>query len=68
VQFVAKRLYISSPLPPVEMWEKRSEEDIQQLVRRLSRVIKFTGVGVIEDVATNYKTVRLAPVFMPMRK
>ena len=40
VEFVAKRIFITAPKRPDEIWENRSEEDIGQLLRRIE-VIKL---------------------------
>jgi hypothetical protein len=42
-EFLAKRIFITSPEHPVDIWRSRSEEDIFQLVRRLSTVYKFVN-------------------------
>jgi hypothetical protein len=42
VQFVAKTLWITSPKDPRATWEGRTEEDIQQLLRRIEDV-RFFG-------------------------
>lgn len=41
VEFVAKRIFITAPKSPREMWENRSEEDIGQLLRRIEEVKLF---------------------------
>lgn len=40
--FVAKRLFITTPKDPESTWEGRVEEDLQQLMRRIDVIIRFT--------------------------
>lgn len=40
VQFVAKRIYVTAPKSPEDMWRSRCEEDLNQLIRRIT-VIKY---------------------------
>ena len=47
VQFVAKRIYITTPKCIVDTWEGRTEEDIQQLRRRVTEERHFPGVPVV---------------------
>jgi hypothetical protein len=42
VNFRAKRIFISTPRSPLETWVGRSEEDLQQLLRRIEVVVEFT--------------------------
>lgn len=39
--FLAKRLYITTPKSPQDTWEGRTEEDLQQLLRRIDHVECF---------------------------
>lgn len=41
VQFVAKRIYITCPKSPRDMWSQRTEEDLGQLLRRVEVVRDF---------------------------
>jgi hypothetical protein len=41
VQMVAKRIFVSTPKSPEETWEGRTEEDLQQLLRRIETIIHF---------------------------
>ena len=41
VQFVAKRIFITCPKNPEEMWASRSDEDMAQLTRRITEVKHF---------------------------
>lgn len=41
IQFRSKIIIFTSPLPPKEMWDGRTEEDIGQLMRRVDQVLKF---------------------------
>jgi hypothetical protein len=41
-QLNAKRIYITAPRPPAEMWASRTEEDLGQLLRRITE-IKYFG-------------------------
>ena len=40
--FISKRIFITAPLPPEEMWQSRTAEDLNQLRRRIE-VVKFYG-------------------------
>lgn len=40
--FISKRIFITAPLTPDEMWQSRTAEDLNQLKRRIE-VIKFFG-------------------------
>lgn len=42
VQFVSKRLIITAPKGPEEMWVSRTEEEIGQLTRRIENKLLFT--------------------------
>jgi len=48
-QFVAKRLYITSPKSPRETWASRTDEDLGQLMRRITEVRFFPFAVVGED-------------------
>tara|TARA_B100000780_G_scaffold269992_1_gene229343 strand:- start:43 stop:1062 length:1020 start_codon:yes stop_codon:yes gene_type:complete len=54
VQFRPKRIWITAPKSPEEMWEQRTPEDLQQLMRRITHVIPFplseTSVGTLMNV------------------
>jgi hypothetical protein len=41
VEFVAKRIFITCPKNPTDMWLSRSEEDMAQLTRRITEVKHF---------------------------
>lgn len=41
VQFLAKKIYVTSPRAPLEMWENRNAEDLNQLARRIEHVLHF---------------------------
>jgi len=41
VQFVAKRIFITTPKNPNDTWSNRSDEDIAQLTRRITEVKHF---------------------------
>lgn len=41
VQFVAKKIYITTPLLPKDTWANRIDEDIKQLERRIEHVLHF---------------------------
>ena len=40
--FISKRIFITAPLPPEEMWQSRTAEDLNQLKRRIE-VVKYFG-------------------------
>jgi len=39
--FRPRRIFVSCPKPPVECWNLRSEEDLQQLVRRIEVIVEI---------------------------
>lgn len=43
--FTASRIFISSPRSPAETWSSRTEEDIQQLLRRIEVIVEFLPGG-----------------------
>lgn len=43
VSFVAKKIYVTSPKDPEETWSGRTDEDLQQLMRRITEVRHFPG-------------------------
>lgn len=43
VNFAPQIILITSPYSPSEMWNLRSEEDINQLTRRCTKIIKYTN-------------------------
>jgi hypothetical protein len=50
---VAKRIFISTPKSPEDTWEGRTEEDLQQLLRRIETIIHFKSLNekiTIKDV------------------
>lgn len=53
-QFLAKRIFITSPKSPSDTWESRSDEDLNQLFRRITQVVHFTETAAI-PVPTNFK-------------
>ncbi len=42
-QFNSKVIYVTTPKSPCDTWEGRTEEDIAQLLRRLTKVVHFSG-------------------------
>ena len=40
--FISKRIFITAPLKPEEMWQSRTAEDLNQLMRRIE-VVKYFG-------------------------
>lgn len=48
-QFASKKLIITTPKPPVETWEGRSEEDIGQLTRRIEHVVHFAVLAMTDN-------------------
>lgn len=51
-QLNAKRIYITAPRPPEEMWASRTEEDLGQLLRRITE-IKYFGPPVEPIIIAN---------------
>ena len=49
MQFRARRLWITSAYSPEVTWENRSEEDLAQLMRRISEV-KLFDVPFVPDI------------------
>ena len=45
MQFLAKRIFITSPFSPSGVWEGRIEEDLAQLMRRIEHVERFAPGG-----------------------
>jgi len=43
VNFKARRIFVTCPRNPREMWANRTDEEIQQLERRITRVTHFNG-------------------------
>lgn len=41
VNFVAKKIYITTPKTPRDTWNNRVDEDLKQLVRRIEHVLHF---------------------------
>lgn len=42
---LARRIFITSPYSPAKTWDLRTEEDLQQLERRVDCVVKFMADG-----------------------
>jgi hypothetical protein len=49
VQISAKRIFITAPKSPADMWVSRTEEDLAQLTRRIEHVKYFKPEGVINN-------------------
>jgi hypothetical protein len=41
LEFVAKRIFVTCPKSPSDMWQNRSDEDMAQLTRRITEVKHF---------------------------
>ena len=48
-QLLAKKIYLTNPLPPRLFWDGRTEEDIGQLMRRIDHVYHFPYRIIGED-------------------
>ena len=48
VQFIAKRLFVTCPKSPDDVWANRSEEDIAQLTRRITEVKHFAVLELVD--------------------
>jgi len=46
VNFLAEKIYLTTPKNPVNTWEGRTEEDLAQLTRRITQVVHFDTFGV----------------------
>ena len=42
-QFTSKVIYLTTPKNPKDTWDGRTEEDIKQLERRITKVVHFSG-------------------------
>jgi len=42
-EFAARRIYITTPKSPEDTWEGRSDEDIAQLTRRITKITHFNN-------------------------
>lgn len=40
-QFISKRIFVTAPKRPDEIWESRTPEDLQQLMRRITEIKRF---------------------------
>lgn len=40
-QFLARKIYVTTPKSPALTWESRTEEDLAQLLRRITEVKHF---------------------------
>lgn len=40
-QFISKRIFVTAPKRPDEIWEQRTPEDLQQLMRRITEIKRF---------------------------
>ena len=49
VEFVAKRIFVTAPQKPQDMWAHRTEEDLGQLMRRITEVKNFPFVVVNQN-------------------
>lgn len=38
---LAKRIFITSPKCPLDIWENRTEEELGQLTRRITKITRF---------------------------
>ena len=47
--FNARRIFISSPKSPQDAWVNRTEEDLQQLLRRIEVIVEFTPSPLRDD-------------------
>lgn len=43
--FVAKRIFITTPRSPRDTWNNRTEEDLDQLLRRIEHVYSYMGIS-----------------------
>lgn len=44
ISFIPKRIFVTTPKNPNDTWEGRTEEDIQQLVRRIENIVHFDSL------------------------
>lgn len=49
VEFVATHIYITTPKTPVDTWATRSEEDIAQLIRRITEIRHYPGINPVHN-------------------
>lgn len=45
ISFIAKRIFVTTPKLPHQTWEGRTDEEIDQLIRRIENVIEFNSSG-----------------------
>lgn len=61
-QFLARRIWITSSLPPEALFRSRKGEDIRQLLRRLTHIIHVSAPGIAEEILPDGAT---APIEFP---
>jgi hypothetical protein len=66
VHFLARRVFITTPRPPKETWEKQTEEAISQLTRRIDHVRYFPALFAPPALTTVETGRSLAPGFNPI--
>jgi hypothetical protein len=49
VQFISRKIYITTPKSPAETWASRTDEDLAQLMRRLTEVKHFAVLAVNDN-------------------
>jgi len=54
VQFNASMIIFTSPHSPMEMWGARTQEDLQQLMRRITEVRHFSVDGPPDGTITEH--------------
>lgn len=48
-QFVANKIWVTCPYHPSKVYKERNKEDIQQLLRRIDVIVKFTPDGRVTE-------------------
>lgn len=48
--FVARRIFVTTPHSPRDTWNNRTEEDIAQLLRRIEHVYSYVGISDPSDI------------------
>lgn len=51
-QFASKKVIITSPKRPTDTWEGRSEEDLDQLTRRIEHVVHFANLRLTDNTSS----------------
>lgn len=65
--FRARRIFVSSPNPPLSTWESRNEGDLHQLYRRIEVIVEFLAGGfkrLIKGEQSDFDLIDVVPPFV----